>query len=132
MSGQRLHFSATLDRGVDSLVKSYLKTSKTHSIQNDRASISTMNHYVLVVHPSTKDLITAQIAARNGKTILFVETQRGVNCLADNLIKAGVPVSALHDGKSQALRALKLFKEQKDAALVATDVAARVIHVSGI
>jgi superfamily II DNA/RNA helicase len=134
MGGQRLLFSATLDRGVDSLVKSYLKNPKTHSLQNDRASVSTMDHHVLVMHPGDKDLITAQIAARNGKTILFVKTQRGADRLADNLAKAGVPVGALHGGKSQAVRTrtLKLFKEQENAALVATDVAARGIHVDGI
>lgn len=134
MGGQRLLFSATLDRGVDSLVKSYLKNPKTHSLQNDRASVSTMEHHVLVMHPGDKDLITAQIAARNGKTILFVKTQRGADRLADNLAKAGVPVGALHGGKSQAVRTrtLKLFKEQENAALVATDVAARGIHVDGI
>jgi len=134
MGGQRLLFSATLDRGVDSLVKSYLKNPKTHSLQNDRASVSTMEHHVLVMHPGDKDLITAQIAARNGKTILFVKTQRGADRLADNLAKAGVPVGALHGGKSQAVRTrtLKLFKEQDNAALVATDVAARGIHVDGI
>ena len=91
MGRQRLLFSATLDRGVDSLVKSYLKNPKTHSLQNDRASVSTMDHHVLVMHPGDKDLITAQIAARNGKTILFVKTQRGADRLADNLAKAGVP-----------------------------------------
>jgi superfamily II DNA/RNA helicase len=134
MGGQRLLFSATLDRGVDSLVKSYLKNPKTHSLQNDRASVSTMDHHVLVMHPGDKDLITAQIAARNGKTILFVKTQRGADRLADNLAKAGVPVGALHGGKSQAVRTrtLRLFKEQENAALVATDVAARGIHVDGI
>ena len=134
MGGQRLLFSATLDRGVDSLVKSYLKNPKTHSLQNDRASVSTMEHHVLVMHPGDKDLITAQIAARNGKTILFVKTQRGADRLADNLAKAGVPVGDLHGGKSQAVRTrtLKLFKEQENAALVATDVAARGIHVDGI
>jgi len=134
MGGQRLLFSATLDRGVDSLVKSYLKNPKTHSLQNDRASVSTMDHHVLVMHPGDKDLITAQIAARNGKTILFVKTQRGADRLADNLAKAGVPVGALHGGKSQPVRTrtLKLFKEQENAALVATDVAARGIHVDGI
>jgi superfamily II DNA/RNA helicase len=134
MGGQRLLFSATLDRGVDSLVKSYLKNPKTHSLQNDRASVSTMDHHVLVMHPGDKDQITAQIAARNGKTILFVKTQRGADRLADNLAKAGVPVGALHGGKSQAVRTrtLKLFKEQENAALVATDVAARGIHVDGI
>jgi superfamily II DNA/RNA helicase len=134
LDGQRLLFSATLDRGVDSLVKQYLKSPKTHSLQNDRASVSTMDHYILVMNPGDKDDITAQIAARNGKTILFVKTQRGADRLSDKLAHAGVPVGALHGGKSQAVRTrtLALFKDSTNAALVATDVAARGIHVDGI
>ncbi|CAN2231885.1 ATP-dependent RNA helicase RhlB [Candidatus Planktophila dulcis] len=134
LDGQRLLFSATLDRGVDSLVRQYLKNPKTHSLQNDRASVSTMEHHVLQMHPGDKDDITSQIAARNGKTILFVKTQRGADRLADKLANAGVPVGALHGGKSQAVRTrtLALFKEQDNSALVATDVAARGIHVDGI
>jgi superfamily II DNA/RNA helicase len=133
-NGQRLLFSATLDRGVDALVRQYLNNPKTHSLQNDRASVSTMAHYVLVMHPGDKDDITNQIAARNGKTILFVKTQRGADRLADKLAHAGVPVGALHGGKSQAVRTrtLALFKQLPNAALVATDVAARGIHVDGI
>ncbi len=134
LDGQRMLFSATLDRGVDSLVRQYLKNPKTHSLQNDRASVSTMEHYVLVMNPTDKDDITNQVAARNGKTILFVKTQRGADRLADKLAHAGVPVGALHGGKSQAVRTrtLALFKETPNAALVATDVAARGIHVDGI
>ncbi|MEY3972713.1 MAG: hypothetical protein RJA71_25 [Actinomycetota bacterium] len=134
LNGQRLLFSATLDRGVDSLVRQYLKNPKTHSLQNDRASVSTMEHHVLQMHPGDKDDITSQIAARNGKTILFVKTQRGADRLADKLAHAGVAVGALHGGKSQAVRTrtLALFKEQENSALVATDVAARGIHVDGI
>jgi len=134
LDGQRLLFSATLDRGVDSLVRQYLKNPKTHSLQNDRASVSTMEHYVLVMNPTDKDDITNQVAARNGKTILFVKTQRGADRLADKLAHAGVPVGALHGGKSQAVRTrtLALFKGTANAALVATDVAARGIHVDGI
>ena len=134
LDGQRLLFSATLDRGVDSLVRQYLKNPKTHSLQNDRASVSTMEHYVLVMNPSDKDDITNQIAARNGKTIMFVKTQRGADRLADKLAHAGVAVGALHGGKSQAVRTrtLALFKDSANAALVATDVAARGIHVDGI
>ena len=95
---------STIDRGVDSLVKSYLKNPKTCLLQNDRASASTNAHHVLVMDPGDKDLITAQIAVRNGKTILFVKTQRGSDRLADNLAKASVPFGALHGGKSQAVR----------------------------
>lgn len=134
LDGQRLLFSATLDRGVDSLVRQYLKNPKTHSLQNDRASVSTMEHFVLVMNPGDKDDITNQIAARNGKTIMFVKTQRGADRLADKLAHAGVAVGALHGGKTQAVRTrtLALFKESSNAALVATDVAARGIHVDGI
>lgn len=134
LDGQRLLFSATLDRGVDSLVRQYLKNPKTHSLQNDRASVSTMDHFVLVMNPGDKDDITNQIAARKGKTIMFVKTQRGADRLADKLAHAGVAVGALHGGKSQAVRTrtLALFKESANAALVATDVAARGIHVDGI
>lgn len=132
--GQRLLFSATLDRGVDALVKKYLNEPKTHSLQNDRASVATMKHYVLTMQTTDKDDVTAQIASRSGKTILFVKTQRGADRLADKLAHAGVPVGALHGGKSQAVRTrtLALFKETPNAALVATDVAARGIHVDGI
>ena len=103
-NGQRLLFSATLDRRVDSLVKKYLNNPKTHSLQNDRASVSTMEHHVLVMHPGDKDEITAQIASRDGRTILFVKTQRGADRLADKLASVGVAVGALHGGKSQAVR----------------------------
>ena len=134
MDGQRMLFSATLDRGVDALVRQYLKNPKTHSLQNDRASVTTMEHYVLVMNPGDKDDITNQIAARNGKTIMFVKTQRGADRLADKLAHAGVTVGALHGGKTQAVRTrtLALFKDTTNAALVATDVAARGIHVDGI
>ena len=134
MDGQRMLFSATLDRGVDALVRQYLKNPKTHSLQNDRASVTTMEHFVLVMNPGDKDDITNQIAARNGKTIMFVKTQRGADRLADKLAHAGVTVGALHGGKTQAVRTrtLALFKESTNAALVATDVAARGIHVDGI
>ena len=133
-NGQRLLFSATLDRGVDSLVKKYLNNPKTHSLQNDRASVSTMEHHVLVMLPGDKDEITAQIASREGRTILFVKTQRGADRLADKLASVGVPVGALHGGKSQAVRTRTLahFKENPNSALVATDVAARGIHVDDV
>ncbi len=133
-NGQRLLFSATLDRGVDSLVKKYLNNPKTHSLQNDRASVSTMEHHVLVMLPGDKDEITAQIASREGRTILFVKTQRGADRLADKLASVGVPVGALHGGKSQAVRTRTLahFKGNPNSALVATDVAARGIHVDDV
>jgi len=132
--GQRLLFSATLDRGVDGLVRKYLNNPVTHSVNTDKASVSTMEHHVLVVHPNDKEIITAQIAAREGKTILFVRTQHGADKLAQKLAQVGVPVGALHGGKSQSVRTktLAAFKSGATPALVATDVAARGIHVDDV
>jgi superfamily II DNA/RNA helicase len=72
-----------------------------HSLKNDHVSVSTMDHHVLVKHLGDKDLITAQISAHNGKTILFVKIQHGADRLTDNPTKAGVLVGALHGGKSK-------------------------------
>ena len=90
-----------------------------------------MEHHVLVMHPGKNDLITAQIESRNGKTFPFVKTQRDTDRLAESLAKAYVPVGTLHGGQFQLLcnRTLKLFKEQENAELLATEVAARIIHV---
>jgi superfamily II DNA/RNA helicase len=132
--GQRLLFSATLDRGVDALVKSYLRNAVEHSTSPTTASVNTMDHHVLLVHPLDKDEVTAQIAARSGRTILFVRTQAGADRLAEKLALQGVPVGALHGGKSQAVRTrtLSAFKDGITMALVATDVAARGIHVDDV
>lgn len=132
--GQRLLFSATLDGDVDTLVRRYLRNPATHSLAPVQASVTTMDHHVLLVHPADKDQVTAQIAARDGRTIFFVRTQAGVDRLADHLAAQGVPVGALHGGKSQAVRTrtLDAFRTGQTPALVATDVAARGIHVDGI
>ena len=133
-NGQRLLFSATLDGDVDSLVRTYLRTPATHSLAPVHAPVETMDHHVLLVHPADKDAVTAQIAARQGRTIFFVRTQAGADRLADKLAAQGVPVGALHGGKSQAVRTrtLDAFRKGHTEALVATDVAARGIHVDGI
>jgi superfamily II DNA/RNA helicase len=133
-NGQRLLFSATLDGDVDSLVRKYLRNAATHSIAPVHAQIDTMDHHVLLVHPADKDQVSAQIAARDGRTIFFVRTQAGVDRLADHIAAQGVPVGALHGGKSQAVRTrtLEAFRKGETLSLVATDVAARGIHVDGI
>ena len=132
--GQRLLFSATLDGDVDSLVRTYLRNPATHSLDPVHSHVPTMDHHVLLVHPADKDSVTAQIAARDGRTIFFVRTQAGVDRLAEHLAAQGVPVGALHGGKSQAVRTrtLDAFRKGDTPALVATDVAARGIHVDGI
>jgi superfamily II DNA/RNA helicase len=133
-NGQRLLFSATLDGDVDALVRKYLRNAAVHSLQPVNAQVETMDHHVLLVHPADKDLVTAQIASRDGRTLFFVRTQAGADRLADHLAAQGVPVGSLHGGKSQAVRTrtLEAFRRGDTPALVATDVAARGIHVDGI
>ena len=132
--GQRMLFSATLDRDVDSLVKKYLKNPVTHSLANEKSTAGNMTHHVLVMEQANKDVITASIAARKGKSIFFVRTKHGADKLAKRMNESGVAVGALHGGKTQAQRSKVLdgFKMGKTNALVATDVAARGIHVDDV
>ncbi len=132
--GQRMLFSATLDRDVDSLVKKYLKNPVTHSLANEKSTAGNMTHHVLVVEQANKDAITASIAARKGKSIFFVRTKHGADKLAKRMNESGVAVGALHGGKTQAQRSrvLEGFKAGKTNALIATDVAARGIHVDDV
>jgi len=132
--GQRMLFSATLDKDVDSLVKKYLKNPVTHSLANEKSTAGNMTHHVLIMEQSQKDLITNQIAARKGKSIFFVRTKHGADKLAKRMNEAGVNVGALHGGKTQAQRSrvLEAFKAGHTNALVATDVAARGIHVDDV
>jgi len=131
---QRLLFSATLDGDVDALRKAYMSNPVTHSLAPASASVDTMEHHVLLVHPMDKEVITAQIGSREGRTIFFMKTQAGVDRMADYLTSQGVAAGALHGGKTQAVRTrtLDAFKSGITPALVATDVAARGIHVDGI
>ncbi len=132
--GQRLLFSATLDKDVNRLVRTYLNDPVEHSVDTGQASVTTMDHHVLVVHPEDRDVIIAQIAAREGRTIIFSRTKHGADKLAAKLAGQGVPVGVLHGGKTQAVRTrtLKEFKDGAIRTLVATNVAARGIHVDGI
>jgi superfamily II DNA/RNA helicase len=131
---QRLLFSATLDGDVDHLVKRYLNNPARHSLAAVHAPVDTMEHAVLIIHPKDKDEISAEIGAREGRTIFFVRTQAAVDRLAEYLCAQGIPAGALHGGKTQAVRTrtLNAFREGLTPALVATDVAARGIHVDGI
>ena len=131
---QRLLFSATLDGDVDTLRKAYMSNPVTHSLAPASASVDTMAHHVLLVHPMDKEEITTQIAARDGLTILFAKTQMGVDRLTDHLHSQGIAAGALHGGKTQAVRTrtLDAFRNGTTPVLVATDVAARGIHVDGI
>jgi superfamily II DNA/RNA helicase len=131
---QRLLFSATLDGDVDALVKRFMHDPVTHSTAPVEASVSTMDHHLLLIPPHEKFPITAAIANREGKTIVFARTQLGVDRLVEQLAAVGVRAGALHGGKTQRVRTRTLaeFKEGRTNVLVATDVAARGIHVDGI
>jgi superfamily II DNA/RNA helicase len=132
--GQRLLFSATLDKDVDVLVRRYLNDPVTHAIGPVDESVSTMDHHLLLVAPKDKNAVTAEIANREGRTILFARTKHGVDRLAKQLAQVGVRAAGLHGGKSQNLRTRTLaeFREGKIRVLVATDVAARGIHVDDV
>ncbi len=132
--GQRLLFSATLDGEVDKLVKRYLRSPVTHSTAPASASVATMSHHLLYLRKADKRDITAQIAARDGLTIMFVRTKHGADRLAKQLRAAGIAAGALHGGKAQnnRVRTLAAFADGTTPVLVTTDVAARGIHVDGI
>jgi superfamily II DNA/RNA helicase len=132
--GQRLLFSATLDRDVDALVRQYLHDPVIHSVAPASASVDTMEHHVLLVSPEDKPVVIAEVAARDGRTIMFVRTKHQVDRLAEKLRSVGVRAGALHGGKAQSARTRVLgeFREGRTPVLVATDVAARGIHVDDV
>nr|WP_260684133.1 DEAD/DEAH box helicase [Rhodococcus sp. KBS0724] len=132
--GQRLLFSATLDREVQSLVRQFLANHVTHSTEDGRASVDTMEHYVLLVDRGQKDAVLAEIGARDGRTIMFARTKLGCEGITDRLRAVGIAAESLHGGKAQnqRTRVLERFKNGRTPVLVATDVAARGIHVDGI
>jgi superfamily II DNA/RNA helicase len=132
--GQRMLFSATLDRDVDQIVRQYLTDPVTHSVSPTTASVSTMDHHVLLVSRADKPAVIAEMAARDGRTIMFVRTKHHVDRLTGKLRSLGVRAGALHGGKTQGARnrVLGEFRDGEIPVLVATDVAARGIHVDGI
>ena len=132
--GQRLLFSATLDKDVDALVKKYLRDPIEHSVESAGISHGEMDHHVFFVKQEVRDEMLAQIGARQGRTIMFVRTQRGADRLAEKLQAQGVAAGTLHGGKAQGARtkALEAFKTGKTPVLVATNVAARGIHVDDV
>jgi superfamily II DNA/RNA helicase len=132
--GQRLLFSATLDGDVGALVRQYLTDPVTRSVASATAQVDTMEHHVLLVHNDAKPRIITEVAARDGRTILFARTKHGVDRLVKGLRRDGVVAGALHGGKAQNARnrAISDFKEGRTPVLVATDVAARGIHIDDV
>jgi superfamily II DNA/RNA helicase len=134
VGGQRMLFSATLEKEIDVLVRKYLSDPVVHSVDPSAGSVTTMTHHLLLIGPRDKATMTAAVAARPGLTMVFVRTQLAVDRIADELREAGVRAEGLHGGMSQVdrSRVLDRFKNGRLDALVCTDVAARGIHVDGV
>ncbi len=132
--GQRMLFSATLDGGIDRLAKAYLDDPAVHAVASAAARVETMDHQVFTVPADDKLSVVAEVAARPGRTLVFVRTKHGADRLARQLGRAGVPAGAIHGNLKQnaRTRALSGFAAGAPRVLVATDVAARGIHVDDV
>jgi superfamily II DNA/RNA helicase len=132
--GQRMLFSATLDNGVDVLVKRYLTAPTTHSVDPAVAPVSTMTHHVFRVQSADKAEVVRQLAGGLGRSLLFTRTKHQAKKLAKQLTAAGVPAVDLHGNLSQNARErnLEAFSNGSTRVLCATDIAARGIHVDDV
>jgi superfamily II DNA/RNA helicase len=132
--GQRLLFSATLDNGVDVLVKRYLSNPITHSVDPAVAPVSTMTHHVLQVQNADKAEVVRQLASGLGRSVLFTRTKHQAKKLAKQLTAQGIPAVDLHGNLSQNARErnLEAFTTGASRVLCATDIAARGIHVDDV
>jgi superfamily II DNA/RNA helicase len=132
--GQRMLFSATLDRGVGRLVTAYLSDPALHAVATESIDGGTTEHSVLVLSAEDKVPVAAEIASRPARTLFFVRTKHGADRLARQLGRAGVEAAAIHGNlnQNQRQRALDGFAAGRPRVLVATNVAARGIHVDDI
>ncbi len=132
--GQRMLLSATLDGDVDRLVRTHLSDPSRHDLDPDDGGPGTVDHHVLVTAPSAKAATAATLLAANPRSIVFTRTRAGATELARSLSAAGVPAVELHGDLSQRLRErnLRTFSGGAADVVVATDVAARGIHVDKV
>jgi superfamily II DNA/RNA helicase len=132
--GQCMLFSATLDRNVDKLVRRFLNDPVTHSVDPSAGTITTMDHHLLHVTDDDKMATATNIAAREGRVIMFVGMKHAADRLVKRLLSCGIRAAALHGGKSQPQRnrTLEQFKAGDVTVLVATNVAARGIHIDNL
>jgi superfamily II DNA/RNA helicase len=133
-TGQRMLFSATLDRGVGKLVDRYLDEPAVHAVAAAVSHVEAMDHKVFTVRGEDKVALATEIAARPARTLLFVRTKHGADRLAKQLSRGGVDAQAIHGNlnQGQRQRALDSFAAGRTRVLVATDVAARGIHVDDV
>ncbi|HEX3795156.1 MAG TPA: DEAD/DEAH box helicase [Acidimicrobiales bacterium] len=131
---QTLLFSATLDGAVDRLVQRYLTEPVFHEVASSSQTVTLMEHRFIQVHQMDKVKVAAAICRSQEKTLFFVRTKRGADRLVENLEKEGIRAQAIHGDLRQANRerALADFSGTKLAVLVATDVAARGLHIDGV
>ena len=131
---QRMLFSATLDRGVDVLVKRYLNNPVTHSVDNAASPVPTMAHHVFTVHSEDKPDVVRGLVAGHGRTLAFTRTKHAAKKLARKLTASGIPAVDLHGNLSQNARERNLtaFHTGTVRVLVATDIAARGIHIDDV
>ena len=132
--GQRLLFSATLDRGIDKLVRKFLQNPVTHEVESTEENEAQMTHYFFQVTQGNRFDIIADLCAAPGRALVFTRTKHGARKLAAALVENGIPAVELHGDLSQAVRARNLaaLSAGKVDTLVATDIAARGIHVDDI
>ena len=131
---QHMLFSATLDNGVDKLVDRYLSSPTIHSVDAPKAAVNTMEHHVFVVDADLKKELVQELASGTGRRIMFMRTKHHAKKMAQWLSKSGVPAVDLHGNLSQNARDrnLEAFSSGAARVLVATDVAARGVHVDGV
>jgi superfamily II DNA/RNA helicase len=133
--GQRMLFSATLDNGVDKLVNRFLRNEVSHSVDSANSPVAAMTHHVFHVSGvQAKTELVHRLASGNGRRILFMRTKHQARKLAKQLTESGVPAVDLHGNLSQPARDRNLaaFTAGDARVLVATDIAARGVHVDGI
>ncbi len=132
--GQKLLFSATLDQGVATLVDEFLVEPAVHEVAGEDQASSTIDHRVFVIENRDKRDIVAQLANRDGKTLVFSRTRAFAEVLTDHLEDYGIRAVALHGDLNQSRRTrnLQQLTSGRVNVLVATDVAARGIHVDDI
>ena len=132
--GQKLLFSATLDKGVATLVKQFLVEPAVHEVAGEDQASSTIDHRVLLIEQRDKREIIEQLAGGDGKTLIFTRTRAFAEEMSDYLEDRGIPATSLHGDLNQSRRTrnLQLLTSGRVNVLVATDVAARGIHVDDI
>ncbi|GAA3516804.1 DEAD/DEAH box helicase [Actinocatenispora rupis] len=132
--GQRLLFSATLDRDVDTLVRAYLSDPARHEADSAQSPVGTMTHHVLHIDREHRLPVLVDLTSAPGRTVVFTRTKHGAKALVRQLQRNGVPAAELHGNLSQNARTRNLddFRTGRVAALVATDIAARGIHVDDV